>query len=130
MSTKKVVVLGASDNPERYSNKAETLLKEKGYPVIPIHPDLKEIEGLPVIHSLGDIDDKECILTIYIGPKRVGSFIDDIVQLRPKGVIMNPGAESEELEQRLENENIPFVKECTLVLLNTGQFDKQFEGTD
>jgi predicted CoA-binding protein len=52
-----VVVLGASNKPERYSNMAVKLLKEKGYNVIPIHPLLDEIEGFPVVHYLKDVLD-------------------------------------------------------------------------
>jgi hypothetical protein len=37
-------------------------------------------------------------------------------------VIINPGAESRELELALRNARIPFEHACTLVLLRTGQF--------
>lgn len=33
-----VAVLGASDKPDRYSNRAVRLLLEHGYTVLPVHP--------------------------------------------------------------------------------------------
>ncbi len=117
-----VVVLGASNKPERYSNMAVKLLKEKGYNVIPIHPLLDEIEGFPVVHYLKDVLDNIHSLTLYVGPKHISPVIHDIIKMKPGRVIMNPGTESEELKDKLFQYNIPFFEACTLVLLKTGQF--------
>ncbi len=117
-----VAVLGASNKPERYSNKAVRLLTEKGYPVIPIHPTLTQIEGIPVKKSLNEITIPVHTLSIYINPKLVTAYTRDILALNPKRVILNPGTESVELEQVFKQTNVPFVKACTLVLLKTGQF--------
>ena len=40
-----VAVIGASDNPDRYSYKAVKLLEEKGHRVFPVHPRVKIIDG-------------------------------------------------------------------------------------
>ncbi len=45
----RVVVLGASPNPERYSYKAVCMLLEHGHEVVPVHPVADKIEGLPVV---------------------------------------------------------------------------------
>jgi predicted CoA-binding protein len=117
-----VVILGASNKSYRYSNLAIKLLLEKGYRVIPIHPKLKEIEGLPVTHSLAGVQEKVDTLTMYVGPERSRALADSIVSLKPKRVIFNPGTESSSLEGRLTQNNIPFIKACTIVMLQTGEF--------
>jgi hypothetical protein len=61
-------------------------------------------------------------LTLYIGPERVQSQIQAIVDLGPGRVILNPGTESHALELALRQARIPFEAACTLVLLRTGQF--------
>ena len=43
-----VAVVGASPKPDRYSNKAVNLLKVNGYNVIPVHPAVKEVNGIAV----------------------------------------------------------------------------------
>ena len=40
----RVVVLGASKNPERYSNMAVNRLLENGHEVIPVHPALERVD--------------------------------------------------------------------------------------
>ena len=117
-----VAVLGASQKPERYSNQAVKLLLKQGHQVIPIHPALKQIEGLPVSASLADIPEKIDTLTLYVSPALSTSMQDEIIKARPRRVIFNPGTENTELTVALVAAGIPTEEACTLVLLNTGQF--------
>jgi len=120
----KVVVLGASDNPERFSNKAVRLLLEHGHDVIPVHPALKNIEDLPVAAELGGIPREEKVdtLTVYVSSSISSKLAESILTLKPGRVIFNPGAENQELLEQLESKGIAVEEACTLVLLRTGQF--------
>lgn len=117
-----VAVLGASPKRERYSNKAIHMLKSHGHRVIPVNPGHREIEGLPVVSRLTDIHQPVDTVTVYVGPDHIGALIPDIVKLKPARVIMNPGAESDDLIKALDAARIPHVEACTLVMLSTGQF--------
>lgn len=117
-----VVVLGASAKPLRYSNQAIRLLLEKGYPITPVHPRLKTIEGIPVVASLRTVRQPVDTLTLYVGPQRLEPLIDEVIALRPGRVIFNPGTESNELMQRLEQVGNHWLEACTLVLLRIGTF--------
>jgi uncharacterized protein len=117
-----VVVLGASPKPVRYSYQALKLLKDKGYRVIPVHPKAQRIEQLPVLNDLSQVTEPVDTLTVYMGSERVHGLIGAILDLRPGRVILNPGAESRELELALHQARIPYEHACTLVLLRTGQF--------
>ena len=121
MPSQTVAVLGASENPERYSHKALVLLKEHGHTVIPVNPALGSIEGVPVVKTLSDISMADT-LTLYVGPARLPAMAEDIVRLRPGRVIFNPGTESPEVQASLDNAGIPWVEACTLVMLQTGKF--------
>ena len=118
-----VVVLGASNKPHRYSYQAITLLKQYGHQIIPVHPKLSVIDGIKVISHLSQINEEVDTLTLYIGPERSQHVIDDVVSLKPKRVIFNPGTESSELETRLMKAGIAFIHDCTLIMLNSKQFD-------
>lgn len=122
MQNTQIVVLGASNKPHRYSYKAIKMLQEYGHHVIPVHPKIENIEGLVVKHHLSQILSPVDTLTLYIGPKRISPLIDDIVKLNPSRVILNPGTESDELELALLHHEIPFVKDCTLLMLEHGRF--------
>lgn len=117
-----VVILGASPKPERYAYRAQRMLMEGGYRVTPVHPKVAAIEGVAVVHDLAEIAEPVHTLTLYVGPQRTASMIDDIVALEPVRVIFNPGTESEPLKQRLEAQGAECIEGCTLVMLRTGQF--------
>jgi len=122
MQDTQIVVLGASNKPHRYSYKAIKMLQEYGHHVLPVHPKLENIDGLVVKHSLSQIQTSVDTLTLYIGPQRISPLIDEIVTLNPSRVILNPGTESDELELALLHNEIPFVKDCTLLMLQHGRF--------
>ena len=122
MEKQTVVVLGASDKPERFANIAIKKLIQHGHTVVPVHPRLTEIDGVPVVHELHQITAGVDTLTLYVGPQRIQPLIDAIIALRPKRVIFNPGTESATLEQRLTENNIAFVRACTLVMLDADEF--------
>ena len=122
MQNQTIVVLGASNKPHRFAYKAMVMLQEYGYRIVPVHPKLENIDGLVVKHKLENIQQPVDTLTLYIGPERSVELIESIVNLNPGRVILNPGTESDPLELALLNNDIPFVKDCTLLMLEHGRF--------
>lgn len=118
----KVIILGASDNPERYSYKVLKLLKEYGHQVYPINPKLEEIEGIKTYKDLSDITEAVDTLTIYVNPKISSELKDLILNTKTKRVIFNPDTENPNLAKELREKGIELVEACTLVMLKTGQF--------
>jgi predicted CoA-binding protein len=83
---------------------------------------LKQIAGVPAVPALSHIDDEVNTLTLYVGPERGIKLLKEMIDLRPDRVIMNPGTESEEIEEQLTAQGINVLRACTLVMLRTGQF--------
>lgn len=119
---KNIAVLGASTNPERYSYKAVKLLEEMGYSVFPVHPSGRDIDGIKCYHNLAEIDSEIDTITVYLGERNSAPIIGEIIAAKPRRIILNPGAESDELTRRCEADGIIVQEACTLVLLRTGQF--------
>ncbi len=118
-----VAILGASQKPERYSYKALKLLIDKGHFAFPVHPLITMIGESPAYKRLVDIPAPIHTITVYMGPERSNALADDIMALSPSRVILNPGAENPDLTRRLKDNGVEVLNACTLVLLNTGQFD-------
>lgn len=118
----RVVVLGASQKPERYSNKAIKMLLQHGHEVVPVHPTLDTVAGLTVIHALSDIQGTIDTLTLYVAANISSAAADAIINLHPKRVIFNPDTDNPALEEQLRQAGIKYEHACTLVLLSTGQF--------
>jgi predicted CoA-binding protein len=122
MSQERIVIVGASDNPERYSHKALLLLRRHGHEVVPVHPKLAEIEGIKVVPDLAAVTGPVDTVTMYVGPAISAGLTEKLTALRPRRVIFNPGAENSALADALQKAGIACEEACTLVLLNTGQF--------
>jgi hypothetical protein len=122
MSRQNVVVLGASPKEDRYSNKAVRELVHHGHSVYPVHPLSAEIHGQTCYKHIEDIRCQVDTLTLYVGKERSTQLIDNILSLKPKRIIMNPGAENELLEEKAKRHDIEVIRGCTLVMLSTAQF--------
>ena len=120
--TERVVIIGASDNPERYSHQAQLLLRQHGHEVVPVHPKLTAIEGVPVVADVSAISGPVDTVTLYVGPQISLTLKDKLIALKPRRVIFNPGTENPELAARLREAGVDTVEACTLVMLRTGQF--------
>ena len=118
----RVVVLGASPNPERYSYKAVCMLLEHGHEVVPVHPVADKIEGVPVVAKLNQVTGRVDTLTLYLSADALTALENDIISLKPGRVIFNPGTENPDEYDRLKIAGIEPMEACTLVLLRTGQF--------
>ncbi|MEO8171683.1 MAG: CoA-binding protein [Sediminibacterium sp.] len=118
---KKTVVLGASDNPARYSFLAVDKLKRFGHDVVAIGKKEGKVGDTDVITARPDEKDVDTV-TLYLNPQHQKQYYDYILSLHPKRIIFNPGAENDELYDLAKANGIQPVEACTLVMLNTGQY--------
>jgi len=118
---KKTLVIGASENPERYSYKAIMMLKEYGHEVVALSKKPGKVDGIIFITDLAPIDNLDTV-TLYLSPNNQTEYFDYILQLSPQRVIFNPGTENGIFAQLLHNNHILPVEACTLVMLRTGQY--------
>ena len=120
-----VAVLGASSDPSRYAYKCMRMLEEYGHRPIPVHPREEEVLGKKVIPDIGALvksGEKVDTITVYVNAAISSKYQKDIIELKPKRVIFNPGAENPSLEAALEKAGIKVEDACTLVLLRTDQY--------
>lgn len=119
--SKKTIVIGASENPERYSYLAVEKLKKYGHPVIALGRKNGMIGDTEIITNPPQEQDVDTV-TLYINPELQKQYADYIMLLHPKRLIFNPGTENEELYQMAKANGIVPLEACTLVLLGTGQY--------
>lgn len=118
---KNTLVIGASVKPERYSNKAILMLREYEHDVFALAKRTGQVDGVAIQTEFPENVNIHTV-TMYIGAKHQPEYYNQIINLKPKRVIFNPGAENRELKEKLEPAGIEVVENCTLVMLRTGQF--------
>jgi len=117
-----VAVLGASPKPDRYAYRAMQMLRQFGHRAIPVNPAFDEILGETCYGKLADVPGAVDTITMYLGKQRSDPLIEEIIAAKPKRIIMNPGAENDDLAAKAEAAGIEPVYDCTLVMLQTGSF--------
>lgn len=117
-----VAVLGASPKPDRYAYRAMQMLRQFGHRAIPVNPAFDEILGETCYGKLADLPGAVDTITMYLGKQRSDPLIEEIIAAKPKRIIMNPGAENDDLAARAQATGIEPVFDCTLVMLQTGSF--------
>ena len=118
---KLTLVVGASENPQRYSNIATKRLVLHGHPVIAYGLREGMIGEIPISKSWPQHVDIDTV-TLYVGPERQADLISQIIALQPKRVIFNPGTENPAFYNQLDLAGINYVEACTLVLLSLGDY--------
>ncbi len=121
MNSKKTLVLGASENPERYSNKAIRSLRAHGHPVVAIGLRNGLVDDVNYSNEKTPFQNIDTV-TLYLNPQRQIAYYDYIISLKPKRIVFNPGTENPDLERLAEENGIVPLEACTLVLLSTGQY--------
>jgi predicted CoA-binding protein len=117
-----VLILGASENPTRYSHMATMMLLEYGHKPVLVGKSGSEVVGLPILRVVPEDLQSVNTITLYLNPLHQVAHHNTIISLKPDRVIFNPGTENPELMEKLDAANIPYLEACTLVMLRAGQF--------
>jgi len=118
---KKTLVLGASENPARYSYLAINSLRRHQHPVEAIGRKKGRVLDVDINTEKKPLETVDTV-TLYLNPTRQKEYYDYILSLHPKRIIFNPGAENDELATLAKTNGIQPMEACTLVLLSTGQY--------
>jgi predicted CoA-binding protein len=117
----KTLVLGASENPSRYSNMAILKLRNHKHDVVAIGRRAGKVNDVEIGTQPVKTHDIDTV-TLYLNPDHQKPYYDYIVSLKPRRIIFNPGTENDELESIAAKAGIDTLEACTLVMLGTGQY--------
>jgi predicted CoA-binding protein len=115
------LVLGASPNPLRFSNKMVKSLVRKKMEVIALGLRKGEIAGIKILTGKPELSDIHTV-SLYIGPALQSPLYEYILSLRPKRIIFNPGTINIEFMNLAQENGIEVVTDCSLVMLNSGKY--------
>lgn len=99
------VVVGDTINEEKYAYKIKTELIRNGYNTFGVWKEYESLDG---------IEEEIDIIDLCINPKWGLKYIQECNK-KYKCIVIQPGAESQELIQYLTEMKIPFIEGCLLV---------------
>ena len=110
-SARTIAMVGASDRPDRPSNRVMKFLQGQGYRVIPVNPQItgEHVHGEYVWRELAQIGEQIDIVDIFRRPTAAGEAVDDAIAVGAKAVWMQLGVINEEAAQRAEAAGLKVV---------------------
>lgn len=111
-----VAVLGASRDRAKFGNISVRAHARMGYEVFPVNPYADQIEGLPVFATLADLPvDSVDRVSVYLLPDQGYELLEDIAQLQPEEVWLNPGSADAALVERARELGLPVIEGCSII---------------
>ncbi|GAB4375500.1 MAG: CoA-binding protein [Calditrichia bacterium] len=92
---KRIAVVGISDKPFRDSYRVAQFMKQEGYTVIPVNPNLDKVLGLKCYPTLSDIPETVDLVDIFRRPEVVEPIVDEAIQIGAKAVWLQLGVVNE-----------------------------------
>ncbi len=117
----RTLVLGASLKTNRYSNMAVKRLLNHNIETEAFGLKKGNIGDTQIKTNFSEFQNIHTV-TLYIGAGRQPNYYGEILKLKPKRVIFNPGTENPEFYKILKDNEIDIEVACTLVLLSTNQY--------
>lgn len=110
-----VAIIGASNDRNKFGNKAVRAFLQQGYTVYPVHITETVVEGLPAYKSILDVPVRPQMVSLYLPPPRTFLVLGDIAQRGCEEVWLNPGTESAEVLREAERLALNVIQACSIV---------------
>ena len=110
-ATRTIAMIGASDRPDRPSNRVMAMLPRHGYRVIPVNPQItgEHVHGEYVWRDLAQLGEPIDLVDIFRRPQAAGEAVDQAIAAGAKAVWMQLGVVNEEAAARAEAAGLTVV---------------------
>lgn len=113
---KTIAVVGFSSKPARAGYYVPAYLKEQGYRIIPVNPNLTEGLGETAVPALTDITEPVDLVLIFQRSENVPPFVDQAIEIGAKAIWMQLGIAHEAAAEKAKAAGLDVVQDaCMLV---------------
>jgi len=109
MAQKRLAVVGCSRSGKKFGNVIFKELKAKGYDLVPVHPEAKEIQGVPTAPSLDQLPTPVEGVIVVVPPKQTEQVVKDAAAASIKRVWLQQGAASSKAIKIGEEQGLSLV---------------------
>jgi predicted CoA-binding protein len=114
---KTVAIIGASNDPRKFGNKAVRAFLQKDYTVYPVNPNEPEVEGIEAYKSIRDVPVRPKMISVYVPPQVLVKLLPDIAARGCDELWLNPGTESDDVLVEAERLELNVVQACSIVAI-------------
>lgn len=111
-----IAIVGLSDSPDRSSHGVAGYLKDIGYHIIPVNPNITAWNGIPAVASLKEIEEPVDIVDIFRRPEHVPAIVDQAIEIGARAVWMQQGISHPEAARKAEAAGLTVVQDRCIAL--------------
>lgn len=116
VSKKHIAIAGISKDPKKFGNAVLKELKNKGYSIYPVHPEISETEGIKCYKNISELPDTVESLFISTKPGKTPDLVKAAHNKNIKHIWLQQGAQHDEtLKYAIENKLNIIYKQCILM---------------
>jgi uncharacterized protein len=113
----KVAIIGASNQRDKFGNKAVRAYVAHGHSVYPVNLRERTIEGLPVYRSILDIPVDLDATLVYVPPEVTFKLLSAIARKGPGSLYLNPGSEDDAVVARASELGLKPILACSILAI-------------
>lgn len=114
LASRRIAVVGLSNDPSRPSNDVAAYLISAGYDVIPVNPTVKTALGRRCVATLAEVNGPIDLVNVFRRPEHCPGVVREAIAAGAKGVWLQQGIVSEESRQLAAEAGIDFIEDRCL----------------
>lgn len=109
LGSRVIAVVGLSDKTERPSYRVAQYMREKGFRIIPVNPNVDEVLGEKAFPDLTSIPEKIDMVNVFRRSEDILPIAEHALKINPKFFWMQEGIENQEAKNLLEGHGITVI---------------------
>jgi predicted CoA-binding protein len=118
LQAKKIAVFGVSRDPRKFGHIIYIELKQRGYKVVAVNPNVDQIDGDPCYPSLLETPTRVDAVVVVVPPQHAAAAVEQAARLSIPNLWLTPGSESKSVLELAHQKGInPIHNRCVLMYL-------------
>lgn len=127
LAQKNLAIAGISKTKNKFGNTIFKELKKKNYHLYPIHPEMKEYEGIDCFPEVNSLPEEVSGIIICTKPDKAEKLANEAIEKGIKHIWLQQGAQNKATLKMAEQNNINLItKECVLMFAEPSAFIHRF----
>ena len=112
--TRRIAVVGLSDDPWRASHGVAAALLDQGYEIVPVNPTVDEVLGSRCYPALGDVPGQVDLVDVFRRPEYLVDVAREAAEIGAKALWLQIGLRSQEARQIALSAGMDYVEDLCL----------------
>jgi predicted CoA-binding protein len=116
LASRRIAVVGLSDDPARPSHYVSEYLADHGYDIIPVNPNVENVLGRPSLKSLADLNAPVDVVLVFRRAEHCPEIARQAASLKARGLWLQSGIVSDDAKRIAQTAGMKFVQNrCMMV---------------